>query len=701
MKKTFLSIILVLILLLVPTIVYAGQGDVAQVGTKKFKTLEEALNVAMGTEEEVTLLTDVTLTSTYQVTDDLKINLGEYDITGPSTVFHVQGAEFTVKGNGTIKEEVCDVAAIYVRGSDNVNDKNYTVVNLEPGVKLEGWSGILIKGPKNNSSEAYGVVINCNGVTMNSEPDTANVTGHGIYINGNVKNQENPVTINVTDTIITSKGTGIYAGGYGVWNITNTTIKSSEMAFGIKAGTLVLNNVNAEVDGPAAEPEGNGNGITATGAVIQIEEYKNYAGKIHLTVNSGNYTSKNNSAILEYTTSVDGVTFLEEIQINGGTFNSPEGKDVITLSESFEETIKEFQGFIKKGAFTSEIDRKYLANGVTISEQEGIYRVGVKQMVLFDKIKNGEITASLYDVVEGEKVILTVTPDAGYELKSLKVQDQNGNEIELKDNSFIMPETSVRVSAEFSKFEQEVLIPEGIEDVQKIEKIIMESLKENEDLKEVIENSNIEIKLEMVENKITETRKEEIEESLKENMKVAKYVDITIYVNEKNTGATIDTIDQLKENIKLTIEIPQDLPKIEEGFARKYYIIRNHNGLIKYLEAILSEDGNTLSFETDRFSAYALAYIDEEIPTSEGNLGDTIEEPKEDEEKEPTISNDPVTDPITDPTTDTTADANNDTTNNNNIPNTGDNIVLYVILAIIAICGIVIAKKVNTKNSKH
>ena len=162
------------------------------------------------------------------------------------------------------------------------------------------------------------------------------------------------------------------------------------------------------------------------------------------------------------------------------------------------------------------------------------------------------------------------------------------------------------------------------------------------------------------------------------NVNIAKYMDITILVKNKNNGTTIDTLDELTEKIKFTVAIPEDVLKSEvaEGFARKYYIIRNHNGVIEYLDAILSEDGKNISFETDKFSAYALAYRDEEITTSEGGIGESIEEPKDD-------------------------NLATEETNTNNIPNTGDNIVLYVLLTIVSVAGIILAKKVNTKKSKH
>ena len=69
-------------------------------------------------------------------------------------------------------------------------------------------------------------------------------------------------------------------------------------------------------------------------------------------------------------------------------------------------------------------------------------------------------------------------------------------------------------------------------------------------------------------------------------------------------------LEESTKEIKLTVAIPEDLPEIAKGFTRKYYIVRMHNGVVEYLETTLAEDGKSLSFETDKFSTYALAYED-------------------------------------------------------------------------------------------
>ena len=119
------------------------------------------------------------------------------------------------------------------------------------------------------------------------------------------------------------------------------------------------------------------------------------------------------------------------------------------------------------------------------------------------------------------------------------------------------------------------------------------------------------------------------------------------------------------------MEISKDL--IQEG--RKFYILKLHGDEVAKIEAVLN--GTKLEFETDQFSTFALAY--EDAKTVEGGEGDnsgkvpgeSIEEPK-DEVKE-------------------------ETEEEVKVPNTGDNIALYIALALIAVIGMVITKKLNAR----
>lgn len=99
-------------------------------------------------------------------------------------------------------------------------------------------------------------------------------------------------------------------------------------------------------------------------------------------------------------------------------------------------------------------------------------------------------------------------------------------------------------------------------------------------------------------------------------------ITIPVTVNGENAGE----LTELSNPITLSIAIPEGLPEVAEGYERVYYVVRDHNGEIEVLNTTVNED-NTISFETDKFSTYALAYVDQEVeaeePTVDGEKDDT------------------------------------------------------------------------------
>ena len=72
------------------------------------------------------------------------------------------------------------------------------------------------------------------------------------------------------------------------------------------------------------------------------------------------------------------------------------------------------------------------------------------------KTENGSVSVSPKNASQGDRVTVTVKPDAGYELDSLKVLDKDGKELELTDKgdgrfTFIMPAGKVEVKATFTE----------------------------------------------------------------------------------------------------------------------------------------------------------------------------------------------------------------------------------------------------------
>ena len=71
-----------------------------------------------------------------------------------------------------------------------------------------------------------------------------------------------------------------------------------------------------------------------------------------------------------------------------------------------------------------------------------------------DKLSNGKVVATTASAngkaYADEHVTLAVTPDFGYNFEALTIKDASGNDIDVKNNSFVMPLGDVTVSADFA-----------------------------------------------------------------------------------------------------------------------------------------------------------------------------------------------------------------------------------------------------------
>lgn len=89
------------------------------------------------------------------------------------------------------------------------------------------------------------------------------------------------------------------------------------------------------------------------------------------------------------------------------------------------------------------------------------------------------------------------------------------------------------------------------------------------------------------------------------------YVDISMFI--KIGEGDWNAITTTEEPIEIIIGIPEKLQ--EEG--RTYYIIRAHDGEHTFMEDMDDEPG-TITVSTDRFSSYAIAYVEAE-KTADGS----------------------------------------------------------------------------------
>ncbi len=104
-----------------------------------------------------------------------------------------------------------------------------------------------------------------------------------------------------------------------------------------------------------------------------------------------------------------------------------------------------YLSFYSCGAYTGYYGRCY---GRAVRLVQDVYAVNIAATT------NGTVAADKTEAVAGDEVTLTITPDTGYELDVLTVQDAAGNPVTVNDNTFTMPASNVTVSATFKQSPQ-------------------------------------------------------------------------------------------------------------------------------------------------------------------------------------------------------------------------------------------------------
>lgn len=280
-------------------------GDVA---------LDKGLNIgSVGSEQKV-----------------LTLDLNGHSISATNLVIRVQNANLTVTGPGKIYETSPYYGAILIKGSDNAENKDYTVVTVGAGVELEGWSPIFVDQYKGC---AYGVAVNVDGAKLTGKRDTSGDMGNAIYVNGTIKDQNNAPKLVLNNVTQTTEGTGMYLAGYTDTTITGGSITGGNTGIEIRAGELTVNGATVVGNGVPTKVTPNDNGSTTNGAGIAVAQHTTKL-PIKVTINSGDISGY--SALYQSNPQNNDDESVEKVSVavNGGTFKAINGGTCGVYSEN-------------------------------------------------------------------------------------------------------------------------------------------------------------------------------------------------------------------------------------------------------------------------------------------------------------------------------------------------------------------------------
>ena len=106
---------------------------------------------------------------------------------------------------------------------------------------------------------------------------------------------------------------------------------------------------------------------------------------------------------------------------------------------------------------------------------------------------------------------------------------------------------------------------------------------------------------------VSETDKEKVE-AAKGDAELGMYLDLSLYKKIGNDDPK--KVANTNGTVTIVIEVPTKLVNKDSGVTRTYQIVRVHNGKAEVINCKYDAEAGTITFETDKFSTYALVYKD-------------------------------------------------------------------------------------------
>lgn len=244
-------------------------------------------------------------------------------------------------------------------------------------------------------------------------------------------------------------------------------------------------------------------------------------------------------------------------------------------------------------------------------------------------------------IVPGSKVILRLKPNYGYQLTSITINDKKLEAGEEQSTfEYIMPDTNVHISGIFEKVDDKVNTKSD-----KVKNGVIElNEKEIDTGTVVLSVEDINLSKEQISNFEKNANGYHISSYLNINLSQVIYKG-----NQENIWK--NELRELNNPAKITL-------KLEDGIDGNEVVIvhEKHDGTYEIIPTTYDSENNTIIFSTTSFSNYAIASK--------------------------------------------TVAVQNDQKDNTINPKTGDNVIVYIVLFIIAILGIITLVIVNTKKGK-
>ena len=410
---------------------------VAKIGSTKYETFEDAVKKA-ASGKTITLLDDISLSSTVTVNKKVTIDLNQKTLTGTDKYIlnigangnvtimngpiNVSDSGSAITAYGTlalndvdITGKATDYSLLYVNQNANVTIDKDTTITATDATSSAPYPTIFISG-QDSDGNTYDPTLNIYGTVSAAKAPA--IQGNGT--------DRGTSHINIYDgALIKSNKLAIYLPQICDVNITGGTV-TGYCGIGIKSGTLNISGGTVQGvanDNVIGDQHSQTNGISYDGSAIMIDSYIGYAGNVTINISDNAKIESLHSTAIREIGNDNSQTNMVALNITGGEITGADGSDAVLVRETTAPTVA-----ISGGTFTTAVSEDYCADGfIPTQNEDGTYGVKIGTYVAeTNGVKYESLEEAINAATRGKTVTMLADTRENVTISKNLILDLNG-----------------------------------------------------------------------------------------------------------------------------------------------------------------------------------------------------------------------------------------------------------------------------------
>lgn len=512
-----------------------------------------------------------------------------------------------------------------------------------------------------------------------NKPDETDTEAFNEYIKKIKEREENNVqtTLAEIDNIVANLQ--LFEGNVNIQTDGNGTVTADKTTAGVgdTVALTVTPNNNYEIDNITVT-DGSGNNVTVDTSnntfimpknnVTVNATFKKIQKAIRITTENGSVTTNqtDNSAVNAGETVTLTLTPNQYCDFDTLTVTDAEGNNITVTNNTFTMPTSNV-------TINAKFKEKNKNNDITI------------------ETANGSVTTDVgtTGVLVETPVTITATPNYGYEVGEITVTDAEGNNIPVTNNTFKMPISNVTIKVTFNHIKKSVALNNS--DGGQVSTNQADNSKVN--VGDTVKlNLTPSPNYELDEVKVTDDQGNDIDVDYNDNTFTMPNSNVRVEAKYRRITKAITLISSDNGTTKVNVD---NLQKVNAGDTVKITATPNDGYEVNKI-IVIDEQGNTITVSSDGTFTMPTSNVIVTAIYTTVKTNNTEEKPSATDDDETTSNEEEQNEAASNENTELTKNKNNIV----NSPKTGDAIVIFIALLILAVTAFVVLSK-KSKNKKH